>query len=246
MKRSLGVALVLLLLPGIAAASPFDWAPEDYQPWTGGFPYQRNIDWVFDVDPVGGPSPSGTPGAHYEGTADSWLRAGDFVAMGGSMTWYSSVSGLPYQGLVGIDNRSGNVPTSGQITFHLSNIPVVTALKRIWVEWDYIASGTNIPVTFFVGDSEGNLPADQWASVARPVDDGGLLRQNLWFELRPNPVWEEIVVQLPFIPTGGYFFIDRFHVATESVPEPASAALLAGLGGVGLVWFARRRRQKTV
>lgn len=244
MKRSLGFAFVLLLLPGIAAASPFDWAPEDYQPWTGGFPYQRNIDWVFDVDPAGGPSPSGTPGAHYEGTADSWLRASDFVALGGSMTWYSSVGGLPYQGLVGIDNRSGNAPTSGQILFHLDNIPSVTALKRIWIEWDYVASGTNIPVTFFVGDSEGNLPQDQWVSGVRQIDQDGLLRQNLWFELRPSPSWEEIVIQLPFIPTGGYFFIDRFHVATESIPEPGSALLL-GLSGVGLVWFARRRQQKT-
>ncbi len=242
MKRSLGF-VVLLLLPGFAAASPFEWAPEDYQPWSGGFPYQRNIDWQFDVNPAGGPSPAGTPGAHYEGTADSWLRASDFVALGGSMTWFSSVTGLPYQGLVGIDNRSGNVPTSGQIVFHLDNIPTVTALKRIWIEWDFIASSSNVPVTFYVGDSEGNLPQAEWVSDVRQIDEFGLLRQNLWFELRPNPVWEEIVIQLPFVPRGGYFFIDRFHVATECIPEPASA-LLAGLGGVGLVWFARRRRMR--
>lgn len=238
---SLSFAVALVVATGVAWASPFEWAPENYQPWSSGFPYQRNIDLTFDVSPVGIPNGGGIPGAHYQGSADPWLSASDFVTFSGAFQWYGSVGGLPLTGLIGIDNREGNRPASGEVVIHLDNLPSLTAQKRIWIEWDFVTSQPNIPWTFFISDSLGNLPAEQWASSIRSVD--GVLRQNLWFELRPNPLWEEITIMLPFVPAGQYFLIDRFHVATECIPEPATATL-AVLGGLGLIWAGRRARNR--
>lgn len=234
-----GGLLGMVAATGLVWASPFEWAPEDYRPWTSGFPYQRNVDLTFDVSPVGA-AEAGIPGAHYEGSADGSLSASDFVNFSGAFQWYSSVGGLPLTGLVGIDNRGGNTARNGQMVIHLDNIPSLTAFKRIWIEWDFVRSATNIPFTFYVSDSLGNLPAAQWESELRLVD--GVWRQNLWFELRPNPLWEEITFILPFVPAGQYFLIDRFHVATECIPEPATG-ILALVGGLGLVWAGRRRWQ---
>lgn len=229
--------LGIVAASGLVWASPFEWAPEDYQPWSSGFPYQRNIDLTFDVSPVGVPG-GGIPGAHYEGSADPYLSASDFVTFEGAFQWYSSVSGLPLTGLVGIDNRGGTMPKNGQMVIHLDNIPSLTAYKRIWIEWDFVRSAANIPFTFYVSDSLGHLPVAQWESPLRSLD--GVWRQNVWFELQPNPLWEEITFLLPFVPAGQYFLIDRFHIATECIPEPATG-ILAVIGGLGLVLAGRRR-----
>ena len=239
----LGAVVAALAASGLVWASPFEWAPEEYQPWSSGFPYQRNVDLTFDVSPVDppGPSGSGIPGAHYEGSADAWLSASDFVTFSGSFQWYSSVAGLPLTGLVGIDNRGGVAPRNGQMVIHLDNIPSLTGQKRIWIEWDYVVSAQNIPSSFFIADSLGHLPAQQWVSQPRQVN--GVWRKNLWFQLEPNPLWEEITLVLPYVPVGQYFLVDRFHVATECIPEPASVTL-ALLGAFGLIW-AGRKRSKT-
>jgi len=238
----LGAAAAVLVSSGLVWASPFEWAPEDHQPWSSGFPYQRNVDLTFDVSPVGAPG-TGIPGAHYEGTADPWLSASDFVTFGGAFQWYSSVSGLPLTGLVGIDNRGGSAPRNGQIVIHLDNIPTLAGQKRIWIEWDYVSSVENMPSSFYVSDSLGHLPSQQWASQPRQV--GNVWRQNLWFQLEPNPLWEEITLMLPFVPVGQYFLIDRFHVATECIPEPSTVSL-AVLGVFGLIWAGRKRTKSVL
>lgn len=242
MRRIRWLGIVGLLVASSFAwssvwASPFEWAPEDYQTWVSGYPYQRNIDLTFSVSPQGEPG-NGIPGALYEGSADAVLLQSDFVQFTGDFQWYDSVADLPFQGLIGIDNRGGQGPKSGGLLIHLGNIPALTAQKRIWIEWDFVISNGNLPITFFVSDSLGHLPSQQWSSSIREVD--GLMRQNVWLELVPNPLWEELSLQLLFVPVGQYALIDRFHVATECIPEPASG-LLAAIGGLGLFWAGRRR-----
>lgn len=232
-----------IVVASVLCASPFEWAPEDYKPWMSDFPYQRNVDLAFEISPVGVPNGSGPgiPGADYEGTADPILMLSDFVQFRGDFTWYDSVNGFPFQGLVGIDNRNGNLPKSGEIVIHLDNFSSPNVEKRIWIEWDFLMSAANIPSAFYISDSAGSLPAEEWASPIRTTQDG-LRRQNLWYVLKPNPLWEEITILLPYVPAGGYFLIDRFHVATECVPEPASG-LIAVVGGLGLVVMGIRRRR---
>lgn len=239
-----------MVVASVLWASPFEWAPEDYKPWESDFPYQRNVDLMFQISPVsptggpnGGPNGAGPgiPGAHYEGTADPILMISDFVLFQGDFTWYDSVNGFPFQGVVGIDNRNGNIPKGGAIVIHLDNFPIPNTEKRIWIEWDFLISAANMPLAFYVGDSSGSLPVEGWASPIRTTQDG-LSRQNLWYVLKPNPLWEEITILLPYVPAGGYAFIDRFHVATECIPEPASG-LIAVVGGLGLVVMGVRRKR---
>lgn len=231
-----------IVVASLVWASPFEWAPEDHKPWMSDFPYQRNVDLTFEISPIGGPNGSpGILGAHYEGTADPILMVSDFVNFLGDFTWYDSLSGFPYQGLIGIDNRNGNLPKGGSVVIHLDNFPIANTEKRIWIEWDFLISAANVPLAFYIGDSNGNLPVEQWASEIRTTQDG-LSRQNLWYVLKPNPLWEEISILFPFVPPGGYVLIDRFHVATECIPEPASG-LIALVGGIGLVWLGARRKR---
>lgn len=234
-----------MIVASLVWASPFEWAPEDYKPWSTEFPYQRNVDLTFEVTPIrvpdGGPGGPGIPGAHYEGTADPILMLSDFVEFQGNFTWYDSVNGFPFQGLIGIDNRNGNIPQGGSVVIHLDNFPIPNTEKKIWIEWDFLVSAANIPMAFYVADSNGSLPVEQWFGPIRTTQDG-LSRQNIWFVLKPNPLWEEITILFPFVPAGGYALIDRFHVATECIPEPASG-LLAVIGCAGLTWFGVRRRR---
>mgnify|MGYP000850942968 CR=1 FL=1 len=236
--------LLGVVVASLVWASPFEWAPENYQPWMSDFPYQRNVDLTFQVPPVrvpnGSPVP-GIPGAHYEGTADPVLMFSDFVVFLGDFRWYDSLSGFPFQGMIGIDNRGGNLPKGGSVVIHLDNFPIPNTEKRIWIEWDFLISAANVPLAFYIGDSNGNLPVDEWSSRIRTTQEG-LSRQNLWYVLKPNPLWEEITILFPFVPPGGYVLIDRFHVATECIPEPASG-LIAVVGGLGLVWLGARRKR---
>src|ERR1017187_9167722 len=68
MKRTLfTVAALTLVMGGVAQAlsiPAFVNPPETtWSWWVTQPPYQRNIYWNFSVNPVGGPSPTGTPGA---------------------------------------------------------------------------------------------------------------------------------------------------------------------------------------
>ena len=94
---------------GIAGALPFVNPPETNAPkWCTPFPYQRNIDWDFSTNPQGGPSPTGAPGAHYEGWLDPDLWGSDFVRFSGDIAWYDTLSEITPTGLIGIDNRGGD------------------------------------------------------------------------------------------------------------------------------------------
>ncbi len=253
-----GLAVVLVSI-SLVLASPFEWAPEDEAAnygldWRTQFPYQRNIDWDFTVDPRGLPSPNGAPGAHYEGYDDDELMESDFVELGGEVQWFSEVDlssfnpalGI-YSGVIGILNPT-SVPLSGTMMFHVDNHSG-NDLKNLWFEWDFIASSADpalIEIDMSVLPEPPAMVVDDETIDAslRPIvgADPPLFRQNAWSHIEPNPAWEEILVELTVAPYN-FILLDRLHVATEclsAVPEPSTLALL---GLVFIAFLARRGRR---
>ena len=242
MKRitlaTVGLA-VLVALGTTAFAEPFEYPPEDTAPgWAWGYPYQRNILWAFDTDPRGDTSPGN--GAHYEGSLDPLLWDSDYVELTGDAGWIQSFGPLP--GLVGIFNTT-TAPMSGEIIFHIDNTLWPIDYKNMWLEYDFVA-GPNVDFDAVVipgpGDPFGYEVLD-WMSALR-MDPDGTLHQNAWVQIEPNPFWEELVISLT-VPPGEFAFIDRMHIATECIPEPASLTLF-GLGLAGLVFCGYRRTRR--
>jgi hypothetical protein len=239
-RQCLVLALVALsLVLGVPAlGSPFVNPPEQSgYPWSTPFPYQRNILWDFTVNPVGGPTPNGTPGAHYEGYLDPLLRRSDFVQFSGGFTWFNTlaISGVDVIGAIGIDNRQGTGDLSGTATFHLDN-KNDPLFKHVWIEWvgSQTANVAN-PVTLVA--PPGYTSSGLTLVKTEPV--GSQFRQNLWGQIIPNPLWEEIVFNIT-VPVGTYWYLDAFHVATECVPEPGT--IMLGLSAVGLLSVVSIRR----
>lgn len=235
------VGLALLIALGTAAfAEPFEQPPEEYAPgWAWGFPYQRNIVWDFEIDPRVAPPPGN--GAEYEGTLDPLLWDSDSVDLAGEVGWLANYGTLPY-GLVGIFNTTTQ-PASGEIIFHLDNTLWPINHKHMWFEWDF-ALGPNVqmdePVLIPGPGDPASYDVLDWMSAPRVIDPvAGLLRQNAWVRIQPNPFWEELRISFT-VPPGEYAFLDQMHIATECIPEPASV-LLFGLGLAGLVFCGYRR-----
>jgi len=220
-----------------AQADEFIKPPETYAPvWYTPFPYQRNIDMGFAVNPVAAPSDTGIPGAVYEGTLDPSLLSSDYVTFTGAVTWYTSVSGFTQTGLIGIDNRAGNSTLFGTATFHIDNIDDNLPLKDVWIESLTLSTGIALLVYPEVFDPNGN-------EATYPINNPGQISYNGYqlgdyeAQITPNPSYETIVMTYA-VPAGDYALIDDLHIATECVPEPATVSLLA-LGALALL----RRRQ---
>ena len=73
-------------------------------------------------------------------------------------------------------------------------------------------------------------------------------RENAWWRVEPNPPWEEIEISFS-VAAGHYAFVDRLHIATECVNNPAIPAVsewgllvMALLGlAAGTIMFRRAR-----
>src|SRR5208337_229395 len=141
------LALLASLVGGVGQtkADLFVNPPETYwsSVWQTPAPYQRNIDWDFSVNPVGGPSPNGTPGAVYEGTLDPALKSSDSVAFTGAVQYYSTVTtnGYTYTDAIGIVN-TGTTTLTGTAVFFLDDT-TSAGVKHIWVEDTGVDWGNN-------------------------------------------------------------------------------------------------------
>lgn len=244
--------MTVLVLSTAVLSSQFDWAPEDHGAahrldWGTVYPYQRNIDWDFAVDPTGAPSPSGAPGADYDGQDDDALKAGDFVELSGDVQWFDGIDldGYgDYLGLIGVYNDTAS-DLSGSVKFHIAN-HAGDDYKNLWIEWDFIVSSgdpsdiyvdTTVLPEEFVTDN-GTIDNQRQINPPIPV----FIRQNAWSHSEYGPAWEEITADMVVAP-GHFFLLDRVHVATESlslVPEPSTLVLL---GLVFIALFVRRRRR---
>ena len=242
MKRVLMLAVVAVLALGPAVmASPFVNPPEDNAPaWFTQFPYQRNLDWDLSTDPMGGPTPNGAPGAHYEGYDDPELMDTDWFEYGGAVHWcLGQLPGLPGVGILAVDNREGTEPVDGWVRIHIDNWDDPRRLKHIWMETDFLLSDPAPFLDLQVTAAGGAQVAGYWASDPVPTAEG-LLRQNQWLEIVPNPLWEELTVNVVVDP-GQFIVFDRLHIATECVPEPSAMTLLGvGLAMASMMLFRRK------
>jgi hypothetical protein len=232
-KTLMFVSFLVLVIP-TAQADTFVRAPETYAPvWYTAFPYQRNINMLFAVTPVGSPG-SGIPGAIYEGWLDPSLLDSDYVLLTGDVSWYASLSGITETGLVGIDNRLGSSTLTGTALFHIDNTTNFITCKNFWYE-EFWVSGGGSGWTNQVYDPDMVL-GTYLGGPADTTYDGKLQHNGEW-QITPNPTNETLVVSFS-VAAGQYMLLDGLHIATECVPEPSAIALLA-LGGLVLLW--RRR-----
>lgn len=240
MKTVVLTSLFALMIT-MAQADPFIRPPGPV--WYTPFPYQRNInmDWgVTGVNPVTDSNPSGIPGANYEGTLDPELWGSDAVTLTGAATWFSAATS-PTNGIpgIGINNIGGAGPLSGTAVFTINNVDDNQPLKDIWLEAiDY--DNQAFPgqyLNWSVYDPNGNTAAGPNGPPNVQLGTGEWL-SDAEFQIMPNPDYETIVLSFNNVPAGDFILIDDFHIATESVPEPATFSLLA-LGGLALLW--RRR-----
>jgi hypothetical protein len=237
---------------GSTLAAPFVNPPELFAPeWSTSSPYQRNIYWDFSSNPEGGPTPSGAPGADYEGYDDSILWDSDYVEFVGDVQWFDpAIYTGERGGTIGIDYSWETdpfaMPLSGLAIFHIDNLPDLNALKHLWLEMEAIQHlAWSSPYDLAV--PRLNLPSgyDETGADYFIEDLGDRYRENDWWRVEQNPPWEEIVLDF-FVFPGEEVYVDNFHVATEgnaSTPEP-STILLLGFGALGLFGIAIRNRRK--
>ena len=232
MKRTI---LAFLFVLGAGTAAPaatnmpasFYKPPEFYAPvWQTTFPYQRDINMGFGMNPVAAPG-AGIPGALYAGTLDPSLKGSDYAQFSTGVQWYSYVTNTPGNGVVGLFNNSGSAWRNGTATFRLDNTTVANQEKHLWLEFDWYAD----PGTNFVMASVTGLTGDEWPTLGNPIYTdlpNGYVRQDIEFVTSPNPAWENVVFTF-YVSPYSTVLLDNVHIATECVPEPALLALL-GLG----------------
>jgi len=246
--KKLQLAILVVSLAGAMSATaqlPFVNPPETYwnPPWQGGSPYQRDIFWNFSVNPTGGPSSIGTPGALYWGTLDQDLKASDYVTFSDSVQYFTAA--LSPDGLAGFGiTNAGSVTLTGLAQFTLGNTMNLLQ-KNIWVELTGVASASN-QATLYIqapGAEYLHLPGPQYSVALGYYSDKEVqssFLQDYGYTILPNPPSE--VIQFEFnVAPGEYDVINGLHIATECVPEPATFSLLA-LGTLALLW--RRRKAK--
>lgn len=238
-SKSVGAATVWALMITLAQADPFINPPETYAPqWYTPFPYQRNINMGFAVNPVAAPG-SGIPGAVYEGWLDPTLKVSDYVSFTGSVSWYNTIPGVTQTGLIGIDNRLGNGLLTGTALIHIDNTPDLNRWKDIWVETLALTGYGGANAWLSVLDPLGGQAAFLGGPGAVPYGDEWL--SDYEFRITPNPLYETLMWEFE-VPAGTFMFLDGTHIATECIPEPAAFSLLA-LGALAVLW--RRVRATT-
>jgi hypothetical protein len=238
MKNETKIVVLMSLfaiMTATAQADQFINPPETYAPvWYTSFPYQRNIDMGFAVNPVAAPSDTGIPGAVYEGTLDPSLMGSDYVTLN-NVTWSA--------GGIGINNVGGNTTLTGTAIFHIDNVDDNLPVKDVWIEALSTSTGGSFSTQVFdpnvtLGLNLGCLDSPL-QRVVGGVYNGDMITDDEW-QITPNPLYETVDITFS-APAGDTVFINNLHIATECVPEPATFSLLA-LGALALL----RRRQGKV
>jgi hypothetical protein len=202
MKVLFAAALCLLVSTALIA-EPFDTPPEGNHPnWKTPFPYQRNAKWDLK-----GSNPTTDPPI-YEGTDDVALFGSDFVTIDGDVVW------VPGSGVGIVDPLGG----SGSIIFHFDNwerdIPWI---KHIWKEfyWNKTPGALIEEVLVYPDTTAGGYNYRHWGAMFGE-NLGASPGQTWWYNIKPNPLWEEIHFVFT-VPPGELALLEMVHIATECV-----------------------------
>lgn len=226
--RFLTLSILALLLIATAA---FATAPT----YVNDPPFDPQRTLLWDFSQSGWETPQTIAGPTW-GTGD---MAGDSLTHSDTVQWYNTSVWSGRQGMMGNDNSNGQSTVTGSMTIHINNYVNSNPLKRIYMEVEFLQWGTvTVEGDFFAPDGY-QRQENREAFVETPLD-GGAMRINQLYEIRPNPSFEEFRLNFVAAPGAG-FLVDRFAVSTACVPEPSALmALGGGLGMLGLAW--RRRR----
>ena len=237
-KAVLFVSLFALMTTMVQAAE-FIRPPETCAPvWYTSFPYQRNINMTFPVNPVASANPDGIPGADYEGYDNPSLWPSDYVTFTPNVTWYASDANAGGAAAIGIDNTSGDTLLTGTATFHIDDLDDSLPLKNFWLE-TLAVNSDNATASASLFDPNNN-PANFLGGYA-PSAYGSEYLTDVEWQITPNPIYE--ILDITFsVPAGDYALLTDVHIATECVPEPATVSLLA-TGLIGLLAYAWRKRR---
>lgn len=237
----------LLVISVTAQAMPVEFEnPPEYsgQTWETTYPhYQRSIYWDFASTPTGWPNLNGAPGAVYGGDDDPDLWDSDYVTLSGDVIWMDgdvTIGGVTRNGLIGIDNSQGSTALSGTATFHIDNHRRNWPLKHLYKEIVFADLGTAGVIAEKLGLDSGYSKTGYWPGD-RIKQDAAFYLQNHWYEIKPNPYWEDVIFTFTVEPYS-YAVIDSLHIATECIPEPTTMILLGSLA-TGLFGIAGVRKK---
>jgi hypothetical protein len=241
-RARLNLAACALLVIGCSclSAGADDLNPPNYR----GLPRSTSAEWDFlTAQPTNNIQPDGTSVPLVVGDAAPLLDAafvGDphpsgSIFGGTSVAWTGAISNGGYL-------ATGPSSVGRGLVFNVPNWIDQEPLKRLRVQVTYQGPAPSTTVFGFLGvpGSSDNVTETFIGRVTAtsPSLPAGMSYFYDDWECRPNPDWEQVVIN---VDEGT--FVDQVVIDSVSyVPEPAGVAL--GLGGLaGLAWARGRRRR---
>ena len=235
LRKSLLVVLLMALVLSVAATvaearPPYEdpyWAPQWFKDCTG---FKQWAEWTFCTPPDGGKlSPSGWDRNYPD------PQTQPYITLTGQMGWHWDVD--TQNGYLGYLNQSG---ASQPVDFHIDmdNVYRPDLYKQVWLAFELKGNASVLPGEIEWGYPDGTVKKVSDISYIREPNSDWV---TWYFEIRPQPDWEEIMWKWN-VPVDGCVYVDNVRMVTQCIPEPVffQMGALLGLSGIGLL-RARKR-----
>ncbi|MDP6636479.1 MAG: PEP-CTERM sorting domain-containing protein [Phycisphaerae bacterium] len=225
-------AVVLLAFAASPAAFAADvWGGPPNDTWNRGDPGSTWQHWDF-CDPVvhtpcEGQNEYGTPGFEFE-EPGAWQWVAELPPLDPGDTQSYPIDGWQFNGPAG---------STGTLILHIPNRPRPNEEKLIFLQITSSKGPSGVTALGFdsaaggTGYTSGTWPTGK-PQIQHP---NGWYTYNYGLSIRPNPEFEDIVIDVP-----AGTIIDQIVVDTICTPEPATLSFLA-IGGLAVL---RKRRKQ--